>query len=151
MGFFESIGANFLVKSKAYEHGWGVLHYLMNFPSIKLLEHFKKILKDLNPLTTTGMSPLHIFCQMNHKDNLIDRELKNDYTGERSLRWLLENGSDVELLDKDNSSAIHYAAINKEIIFITILMQYKAEINVINKNNNVPFIELIKMKEHFSI
>lgn len=30
-------------------------------------------------------------------------------------------------------------------------MQYNAKINVINKNNSVPFIELVKMKDHFSI
>jgi hypothetical protein len=30
-------------------------------------------------------------------------------------------------------------------------MEYKGKINVINKNNNVPFIELIKMKDEFSI
>lgn len=86
------------------------------------------------------MTPLHLFCKINHKDNLVDKELKNDENGEKSLKWLLENGCDVELLDKDNSSAIHYAAINREITFITILMQYKGKINVINKNNNVPFI-----------
>lgn len=140
------------MKSKIpYEHGWSVIHYIMQFPSVKILEHFKRFVKDLNVLTTEGVSPLHLFCQINHKDSLVDVELRNDYNGERSLRWLLENGCDVDLVDKDNSSAMHYAAMNKQISFIMILMEFKGKINVINKNNKVPFIELIKLKDHFSI
>lgn len=152
MAFFEAIGANFQVRSKIpYEHGWSVIHYIMQFPSVRILEHFKKIIKDFNPLTTEGVSPLHLFCQVNNKDSLVDIDLRNDYTGERSLRWLLENGCDVNILDKDNSSAMHYAALNKQIGFIMILMEFKGQINVINKNNKVPFIELIKLKDNFTI
>ena len=59
---------------------------------------------------------------------------------------MLENGADVDIVDKDNSFATHYAAMNKQISFIMILMEFKGKINVINKNNKVPFIELIKLK-----
>ena len=44
---------------------WGILHFIMRFPSLVLLDLFKNKIKirDFNAQNNNGMTPLHLCCQ----------------------------------------------------------------------------------------
>ena len=139
-------------KEPAKERKWGVYHFAMRFPSIKLLEFLKDKVKDPNIRDSEGRAPLHYFCMWNVKGSLLGTaslENQKDYTGERSLTFLLENGSNLKVTDNSSSTALLYAALNKQIAFMIILAKFGGQFNICNKNNQVPLIEIMKLKDAF--
>lgn len=61
----------------------------------------------------------------------------------------MENGSNLKLSDSSGSTALLYAALNKQIGFVMILAKFGAQFNICNRNNQVPIIEIMKLKEAF--
>lgn len=66
---------------------WGIQHFLMKFPSLKLVSYFKAKIRDFNAPNSQLMTPLHLFCKNMTKGNLIDTRLNlaNDYQGQHIL------------------------------------------------------------------
>lgn len=62
---------------------WGIQHFLMKFPSLKLVSYFKNKIRDFNATNSQLMTPLHLFCKYIKKGNLLDTKLplSNDYVG----------------------------------------------------------------------
>ncbi len=51
------------------------------------------------------------------------------------MTFLLENGSNLKLTDNSGSTALLYAALNKQIAFVVILARFGGEFNICNRNN----------------
>lgn len=49
---------------------WGIQHFLMKFPSLKLLSLFRRKIRDFNSQNNLGMTALHLFCSWIKKGNL---------------------------------------------------------------------------------
>ena len=64
-------------KVNSYENfqKWGIQHFLMKFPSLKLIEFFinnkHKIRYFHNAQNNLGMTPLHLFCKNISCGNLL--------------------------------------------------------------------------------
>jgi hypothetical protein len=50
---------------------WGIQHFLMKFPSLKLIKFFKSKIRDFNYPNNQLMTPLHLFCKNIKKGNLL--------------------------------------------------------------------------------
>lgn len=50
---------------------WGVQHFLMMFPSLKLIEFFKSKIRDFNAQNNENRTPLHLFCINVVRGNLL--------------------------------------------------------------------------------
>lgn len=74
-----------------------------------------------------------------------------EYSGEKSLQFLLENGLNPNILDVNRSTPLLYAAINGQIQFMVLLRRFGSIINTCNHRNQVPFIEIINAKDRFTI
>lgn len=51
----------------------------------------------------------------------------------------------------NRSTPLLYAALNQQISFMILLRRFGSIINNCNNRNQVPFIEIIKAKQHFTI
>lgn len=69
------------ITSERYRK-WGIQHFLMTFPSLKLLKYFKNKLKDFAGVTHNLMTPLHLFCKNIKKGPILNttQHLSNDYS-----------------------------------------------------------------------
>ena len=105
---------------------WGIQHFIMEFPSLKLLKYFKNKIRDFNAVTAEMMTPLHIFCKNMKKDTLIDSRLNipEEYTGTNVLEFLLSNGLNPNCQDSSKSLPFLYAAKNSQYDFMVILKKY---------------------------
>ena len=116
---------------------WGIQHFIMEFPSLKLLRYFKNKIRDFNAVTAEMMTPLHIFCKNMKKDTLIDSRLNipEEYAGTSILEFLLSNGLNPNCQDASKSLPFLYAAKNSQYDFMVILKKYKSEVNFCNVAN----------------
>lgn len=55
---------------------WGIQHFLMRFPSLKLLSLFRRKIRDFNSQNNSGMTALHLFCSWIKKGNLFEAEVE---------------------------------------------------------------------------
>lgn len=56
---------------------WGVQHFLMKFPSLKLIDFFinnKHKIRYFSAQNNIGMTPLHLFCKHINCGNLLETE-----------------------------------------------------------------------------
>lgn len=74
-----------------------------------------------------------------------------EYTGEKSLQFLLENGLNPNILDINRSTPLLYAALNGQISFMILLRRFGSIINNCNNKNQVPLIEVLKLKHLVSL
>ena len=134
---------------------WGIQHFIMKFPSLKLLTLFRRKIRDFNSQNNSGMTALHLFCSWIKKGNLFGAEVEIsemvEYCGEKSLQFLLENGLNPNILDMNRSTPLLYAALNGQISFMILLRRFGSIINNCNNKNQVPFIEIIKAKHQFNL
>lgn len=63
----------------------------------------------------------------------------------------MANGLNPNTTDSTKSLPILYATLNSQFKFIMILLKHKSEINQVNSKNQVPFIEIIKNHENYSL
>ena len=63
---------------------WGIQHFIMTFPSLKIIKFFKSKIRDLNAVNGSNKTPLHLFCINNRIGNLFESSLCNsdDYNTE---------------------------------------------------------------------
>jgi ankyrin repeat protein len=73
-----------------------------------------------------------------------------DYTGQTPLhgaaergnvaivRFLLENGAEINAADKDNRIPLHLAAQNGHIEIVKLLIETEAKVEVVDKDNSTP-------------
>lgn len=144
---------------------WGIQHFLMKFPSLNLLKIFMKwIDTNFNLQNSEGRTPLHLFCLWNNEGSLFNNySLPNDplptinypelnlFQGHKCLEYLLENGLTSNVLDINRSTPLLYAAMRGQLGFIKLLRNFGSTINNVNSLNQVPLIELIKMKNKFTL
>jgi|JI6StandDraft_1071083.scaffolds.fasta_scaffold136968_3 ankyrin repeat protein len=132
---------------------WGIQHFLMKFPSLKLVRYFRSKVRDFNSSNSHLMTPLHLFCQHIRKGNLMDTKatLPHDYSGEHILEYLLANGLNPNCYDSSKALPILYAALNSEYDFMVILRRYKSEVNFCTVNNQTPLIEIVKRNKSFTL
>ena len=132
---------------------WGIQHFLMKFPSLKLVSYFKNKIRDFNATNAQLMTPLHLFCKYIKKGNLLDTKLPlpNEYVGEHILEYLLANGLNPNCQDSSKSLPILYAAQNSQYEFMVKLRQYKSEVNFCNIENQTPLIEIVKRNKDYTI
>lgn len=64
---------------------------------------------------------------------------------------MLENGLTSNVLDINRSTPLLYAAAKGQLNFIRLLRNFGSTINNVNFLNQVPLIELIRMKNRFSL
>lgn len=107
---------------------WGIQHFLMKFPSLKLVKFFKSRIRDFNSANAQLMTPLHIFCKNIKKGGLIEtrQTLPKDYLGEHILEYLLLNGLNPNCYDSNKALPLLYAALNGQYEFIVILRKHKS-------------------------
>jgi len=55
---------------------WGIQHFIMRFPSLKLLSLFRRKIRDFNSQNNSGMTALHLFCSWIKKGNLFGAEVE---------------------------------------------------------------------------
>lgn len=114
--------------------------------------------------TFEGKTPLHLFCMWNrqgcifnsiHTDMapvpFIDFTLHEDYEGLKCLQYLLEKGFYSIAADGNKSTPLLYAALNGQLNFMNSLRIYGSPMNNCNSLNQVPLIEIIKLKQQFTI
>ena len=114
---------------------WGIQHFLMRFPSLKMIKFFKDKIRDFNVQNNDGMTPLHIFCKNMLNGNLLDTKyikVPDDYDAEKVITYLLSHGLNPNTKDASKSYPILYAALNHQYRFIMILLEHKSEINFQN-------------------
>jgi hypothetical protein len=51
---------------------WGIQHFLMRLPSLKILSLFRRRIRDFNSQNSSGMTALHLFCSWVKKGNLLE-------------------------------------------------------------------------------
>ena len=132
---------------------WGVAHFLMRFPSLKLVKYFKSKVRDFNNPNAQQMTPLHLFCKNVSKGNLLDANisLPDDYNSLKVLEYLLSQAAlNPNCFDSFRALPILYAALNGQYDFISTLRRFKSEVNFCTTRNEVPFIELIKRNKSFT-
>lgn len=131
---------------------WGIQHFLMKFPSLKLVSYFKAKIRDFNAPNSQLMTPLHLFCKNMTKGNLIDTRLNlaNDYQGQHILEYLLANGLNPNCFDCNKALPILYAAHNSQYEFMAVLRKYKSEVNFCTISNDTPLIEVVKSNKDFT-
>ena len=119
---------------------WGIQHFLMGFPSLKLVKFFKSKIRDFNAMNNLNRTPLHLFCINCKKGNLFDAKNCNldDYKTEYILEYLLSNGLNPNFEDNFKSLPVLYAAQNNHLEFMFMLRKYKSEINFCSIQNQVP-------------
>jgi ankyrin repeat protein len=108
---------------------WGIQHFLMRFPSLKLVRFFKNKIRDFNAENNNGMTPLHLFCRNIKDGNLLNAttlKLSSDYEAENILEELLGNGLNPNSLDSSKSLPILYAALNYQHKFVMVLLRHKS-------------------------
>ena len=95
---------------------WGIPHFLMTFPSLKLLKFFKGKIRDFNTPNAQLMTPLHLFCLNIKQPNLLNPKLTtpNDYQTKTILKYLLSNCPNPNRFDSDKALPILYAASNSQ-------------------------------------
>jgi hypothetical protein len=73
---------------------WGIQHFLMGFPSLKLIKFFKSKIRDFNAMNNLNRTPLHLFCINCKKGNILEAERCEieDYKTDSILDYLLSNG-----------------------------------------------------------
>jgi ankyrin repeat protein len=133
---------------------WGIQHFLMRFPSLKLIKFFKNKIRDFNAENNNGMTPLHLFCKNITDGNLLNTKyikISKEYEAENIIEYLLANGLNPNTTDSTKSLPILYATLNSQYKFIMILLKHKSEINQVNSKNQVPFIEIIKKHSHYCL
>jgi hypothetical protein len=54
---------------------WGAQHFIMKFPSLKLIKFFKQKIRDFNAQNNQNMTPLHLFCKNVKKGNLLETSI----------------------------------------------------------------------------
>lgn len=54
------------------------------------------------------------------------------------VSWLLEEGADPDIVDKEGWSAIHYAAQRNDVQTIRLLLNAGANVHIMNENGNNP-------------
>ena len=121
---------------------WGILHFLMRFPSLILLNLFKNKIRNFNSQNNDKMTPLHLFCQWVKQGCLLEIPLEEDYEdyiGERSLQFLLESGCNSNSTDINRSIPLLYASLNHQVSFIVLLRKFGSTISYCNNCNQVPF------------
>lgn len=130
---------------------WGIQHFIMGFPSLKLIKFFKPKIRDFNAMNNLNRTPLHLFCINTRKGNILEVERcdVDDYKTESILEYLLSNGLNPNIEDNYKALPVLYAAQNNEIEFMKMLRKYKSEMNFCSVNNQVPFIEIIKRSSKF--
>ena len=92
---------------------WGIQHFLMRFPSLRLIKFFKNKIRDFNAENNHGMTPLHLFCKHILDGNLLEAthiKVSNDYEAENIIEYLLANGLNPNTTDSTKSLPILYAA-----------------------------------------
>ena len=57
--------------SDSYQ-SWGIQHFLMKFPSLRMIKFFKNKIRDFNAQNNNGMTPLHLFCKNMKDGNLLN-------------------------------------------------------------------------------
>jgi ankyrin repeat protein len=107
---------------------WGIQHFLMKFPSLKLIKFFKSKIRDFNSQNNQLMSPLHLFCKYIKRGNLLETTitLPPDYRSENILEFLLQNGLNPNCFDSSKALPLLYAALNGQFEFIVILRKFKS-------------------------
>lgn len=72
------------VNKEGGQRKWSLFHFLMRFPSLKLLTFFKPRVKDCNLKDTESRTPLHYFCIWNQKGSILSNdafEVSKEYIG----------------------------------------------------------------------
>lgn len=49
---------------------WGIQHFIMSFPTLKLIKFFKNKIRDFNAMNNLNQTSLHLFCMNNKKGNI---------------------------------------------------------------------------------
>ena len=117
-------------------------HFIMRFPSLKLVRYFKSKVRDFNAANAQLMTPLHLFCRLTRRGPLLDTRLPlpPDYSAEQVLEYLLANGLNPNCYDAAKALPLLYAALNGQHSFIAILRKYKSEVNFCSSRNEIPLI-----------
>ncbi|WP_371220042.1 ankyrin repeat domain-containing protein [Orientia tsutsugamushi] len=103
---------------------------------------------DVNIKNQYGYTPLHLASQRIASYYDLDVYLPDDgsaplvinegyYTNK--LKFLLDNGANVNLMDNDGYTALHYASARGRIDVVEFLLNNNADINITGKNTVVHF------------
>jgi ankyrin repeat protein len=142
---------------------WGIQHFLMKFPSLNLLKIFMRwIDTNFNLQNSEGRTPLHLFCLWNNEGSLFNHHTDDplphinypemaQFTGTACLGYLLENGLTPNVLDINRSTPLLYATMRAQLAFVKLLRNFGSTINNVNSLNQVPLIELIRMKNRLTL
>ena len=142
-------------KSEVSKHykNWGIQHFLMMHPSIKLLRFFSGKVRDFNAVTALKKTPLHLFCQNTTSEHILQSNLSGpeEYLSDNILKELLTMGLKVDTLDHQKAYPFLYAAENGRFDFMEQLALKGSPLNFCTINNQVPCIEVVKKSSRFTL
>lgn len=60
------------------------------------------------------------------------------------VKYLLENGADVNFKNQSSNTPLHWAALNGRVSIVEFLLEQKADPNVKNEFDRIPFEEALQ-------
>ncbi|WP_371219232.1 ankyrin repeat domain-containing protein [Orientia tsutsugamushi] len=138
-------GADVNIKN---QYGSTPLHAAVYHKHINIATLLLKKGADVNIKNQYGYTPLHLASQRIPSYYDVDVCVPDDgsapfvideeyYTSTNKLKLLLDNGANVNLMDNDGYTALHYASARGRIDVVEFLLNNNADINITGKNTVV--------------
>lgn len=83
------------------------------------------ILKNPNIIDDIGDAPLHLYLTSKHKNIEI-------------IKYLIEFGADVNILNEDGDTPLHYASMEGHLEIVKYLIESGADVNILDKERDTP-------------
>ena len=114
------------IQQLEFNDGWSALHIAARDSSHKIIEYLLSLGMTVNMTSKTGQTPLMCAC---YKGGRLD-----------NIKRLLELGADIQQLDYDGWSALHFAATYSNPEIIEYLLSLGMTVNMTDKSGQTPLM-----------
>eukprot|EP01041_Mallomonas_annulata_P006870 gene6870-13928_t len=102
------------------------MHWCGRYCHLLVMKMLRRAGANINPVNEFGQTPLSLVCMFNQPPS-------KEEIQQRTVLWLLEQGADVNHIDKGGFSAIDFATANRHTKIVSLLLQHGADILHTNK------------------
>ena len=114
------------IQQLEFNDGWSALHFAARDSSPEIIEYLLSLGMTVNMTCKTGQTPLMCAC---YKGGRLD-----------NIKRLLELGADIQQLDYDGWSALHFAARDSSPEIIEYLLSLGMTVNMTDKSGRTPLM-----------
>ena len=114
------------IQQLEYYDGWSALHFAATYSSPEIIEYLLSLGMTVNMTDKSGQTPLMCSC---YKGGRLD-----------NIKRLLELGADIQQLDYNGWSALHFAARDSSPEIIEYLLSVEMTVNMTSKTGQTPLM-----------